>query len=241
MEIASSSHTAAQGDLSRIFSNYQQQIEISTKKSGKTVDEQSNKDTVALSQEGQDLARSSSSSAKRNSNSVDTNDTVGLNKEEVRQLQELKQRDIEVRSHEQAHLAAAGQYVRGGASFTYQKGPDGASYAVGGEVGIDIGKENTPEATITKMQVIRRAALAPASPSGADRSIASAAGKMESQARQEVLRQSQEELLHADTKKKPTIELDEPDVKQKSGDTSPAPTYSTLRTAISTYQRAASY
>jgi hypothetical protein len=101
-------------------------------------------------------------------------------------VRELKQRDREVKSHEQAHLATAGQYARGGASYTYQQGPDGRRYAVGGEVPIDVGKEKTPEETIQKMRTVRSAALAPASPSPADRSIAATASANEAQARQEM-------------------------------------------------------
>lgn len=116
-----------------------------------------------------------------------------LNTAEQSQLRQLKSRDLEVRTHEQAHLAAAGQYAASGMSFTYQRGPDGSRYAVGGEVQIDIGKESTPEETIQKMEVIGRAALAPANPSPADRQIAAQAAMKASQARQEVLLQGQEE------------------------------------------------
>jgi hypothetical protein len=102
--------------------------------------------------------------------------------EERAELQKLKARDTEVRAHEQAHLASAGQHAAGGPTFVYQTGPDGKRYAVGGEVPIDISKEPTPEATITKMRAVRRAALAPASPSPADRQIASQAASLEAQA-----------------------------------------------------------
>ncbi|MDX1353690.1 MAG: putative metalloprotease CJM1_0395 family protein, partial [Thiomicrorhabdus sp.] len=52
-------------------------------------------------------------------------------------INQLKARDAEVRAHEMAHLSTAGGYARGGMSFTYQMGPDGKQYAIGGEVGID--------------------------------------------------------------------------------------------------------
>lgn len=241
MEI-SSSQAVVSSDSFRVSNNSQRQPEISARNTGRTPDEQSDKDTVTLSQEGQGFAQSPSSLEKSTNTSEGSSDTVNLGKEEVQKLQELKQRDIEVRTHEQAHLAAAGQYARGGASFTYQKGPDGVSYAVGGEVGIDISKERTPEATITKMQIIKRAALAPASPSGADRSIAAAARFMESQARQEALIQRQEELLHAEGAKNPVASGQEvPSVKQESGNTPPPPAYNSLRTMIAAYQRVASY
>ena len=55
-----------------------------------------------------------------------------LTRAEVQELSKLEKRDREVRAHEQAHIMAGGQYVRGGAHYEYQKGPDGQSYAVGG-------------------------------------------------------------------------------------------------------------
>ena len=93
-------------------------------------------------------------------------DSRQLSEEDQRQVQQLKQRDQEVRAHERAHMAAGADLVQGGASFTFERGPDGKMYAVGGEVSIDVSEiSGDPEATIRKAQVIRRAALAPASPS----------------------------------------------------------------------------
>jgi len=115
-----------------------------------------------------------------------------LTEEEQQQVAELKARDQEVRAHEQAHIAAAGAYATGGPSFSYQKGPDGQRYAVGGEVGIDTSPvSGDPEATIQKAQQIRAAALAPASPSSQDQQVAAAATQMESQARAELSKQNQ--------------------------------------------------
>ncbi len=100
-------------------------------------------------------------------------------------VNDLKQRDLEVKAHEQAHMAAGGPVVQGGATYQYQTGPDGKSYAVGGEVKIDVSPERTPEATIRKMQQIRRAALAPSQPSSTDRAVAAQALQIEAQARME--------------------------------------------------------
>ena len=75
-------------------------------------------------------------------------------------------------------MAAAGGYAAGGPSYTTQQGPDGRSYAIGGEVPIDMSAERTPEATLRKAQTIRAAAMAPADPSGADKAIAAAASQM---------------------------------------------------------------
>ena len=117
-----------------------------------------------------------------------------LSEEGQREVKELRSRDREVRAHEHAHVAAGGQYVRGGIQFEYQSGPDGRRYAVGGEVSIDTSPvAGDPNASIQKAQTIRRAALAPAEPSGADRSAAGAASRMESKARKELMEQRLEE------------------------------------------------
>jgi type IV secretory pathway VirB10-like protein len=115
-----------------------------------------------------------------------------LDSQEAAQVRELKQRDAEVKAHEQAHMAAGGGLVQGAASYTYEKGPDGGMYAVGGEVKIDTSPARTPEQTIRKAQQIRRAALAPAQPSGTDRAVAAAASQMEAQARAEKTREAAE-------------------------------------------------
>ena len=118
-----------------------------------------------------------------------------LTLEEKKEIEELKKRDQEVRLHEQAHLAAAGGHARGGPSFTYtyQKGPDGKMYAVGGEVPIDLSPvADNPQATIHKAEAIQRAALASANPSGPDQQVAAKAAAMATKARQELAQQSQE-------------------------------------------------
>lgn len=100
------------------------------------------------------------------------------------EVSRLQARDKEVRAHEMAHKAVGGGHA-GSISYTYTTGPDGKKYASGGEVPIDTSKENTPDATIQKMTQIKRAALAPANPSGADRAIASKAAMIAMKARSE--------------------------------------------------------
>lgn len=121
-----------------------------------------------------------------------------LSDEEVKQVDQLQARDAEVRRHEQAHAAAGGPYVTSGPTYEYQEGPDGRRYAVGGSVGIDTSPEETPEATITKAQVVRRAALAPAEPSAQDRRVAAKASQMEQQARAELAAERSEEAQQED-------------------------------------------
>ncbi len=103
--------------------------------------------------------------------------------EEAREIVKLAARDREVRTHEAAHAAAGGAYS-GAPALTYQKGPDGRSYASGGEVSIDTSPvSGDPQATLQKAQVIRAAALAPAQPSGQDMRVASKASAMAAKAR----------------------------------------------------------
>ncbi len=114
--------------------------------------------------------------------------------EEKARIAELKRRDTEVRRHEQAHVAAAGRYARGGASFQFVLGPDGKLYAVGGEVQIDTSEvPGDPEATIRKAQTVRRAALAPSNPSSQDQRVAAAATQMEFEARMELSQERTEQ------------------------------------------------
>ena len=113
-----------------------------------------------------------------------------LTDDERQEVDRLKERDREVRTHEQAHVAAGGQYVRGGVQLEYQTGPDGRRYAVGGEVSIDSSPvAGDPQKTIQKAQQIRRAATAPAEPSGQDQRVAVAASQMEAQARQDLIQE----------------------------------------------------
>lgn len=106
------------------------------------------------------------------------------------EIRRLKNREGEVRRHEQAHISAGGPYVQGGARYTYQRGPDGRSYISGGEVSIDVSPvTDDPSATIEKMQVVRRAATAPSDPSPQDRAVAAQATRIESQARAELARE----------------------------------------------------
>jgi hypothetical protein len=104
-------------------------------------------------------------------------------------LSGLQARDREVRAHESAHKAVGGS-LAGGVSFSYQTGPDGRRYAVGGEVSIDTGSEREPQATIAKMRQVIAAALAPAQPSSQDRAVAASARAAMAVAEQQ-LRQTQ--------------------------------------------------
>lgn len=121
-----------------------------------------------------------------------------LTEDEQAQVDLLEKRDVEVRAHEQAHMAAGGQYVTGGPSYSYQLGPDGKRYAIGGEVGIDTAMSSgDPAANIEKARTLQRAALAPAEPSSQDTRVAAAARAMEIKAQQQLseLQQAQSQSM----------------------------------------------
>jgi hypothetical protein len=94
------------------------------------------------------------------------------------EVRELSKRDQAVRTHERAHASVAGAHG-GSPQFQYQRGPDGVLYAVAGSVSVDLSPvADNPQATLAKAQTIRRAALAPADPSAADRAVAAQASAM---------------------------------------------------------------
>lgn len=115
-------------------------------------------------------------------NAVEGRSADGLTPAEQDLVRKLSARDAEVRRHEEAHARVGGQYA-GQPSYTYQSGPDGKRYAIGGEVPIDVAPvPDDPQATIVKMDIVKRAALAPAEPSAADRRIAALADAQRLQA-----------------------------------------------------------
>lgn len=118
-------------------------------------------------------------------------------RQEQLEISELANRDREVRAHEQAHASVGGAYA-GAPTYTFKRGPDGKSYAVGGEVGIDTSPiPNDPEATLRKMELVQRAALAPAEPSAQDLRVAAEAAAQATQARAELAELRREEATSA--------------------------------------------
>ena len=144
-------------------------------------------DTVQISREGYDRLRASAKQP--NSNLA----VEALSPEQSQEVEKLKKRDQEVKAHEKAHAAAGAGIVQGGATYQYQRGPDGKMYAVGGEVKIDTSPERDPEDTIRKMQQVRKAALSPTQPSAQDRSVAAQASQIEAEARAELTKKNTEE------------------------------------------------
>ncbi len=154
---------------------------------------------VDISKDAKDKNSQAKEEKKADSSEKDTTSTEfwrrGKSKSEQKsiekQVMQLKQTNQEIIAHEQAHKATGGQYA-GAISYDKTTGPDGKQYIVGGEVSIDISPETTPQKTIVKMQIVRSAALAPASPSGQDRGVAAAASSLQMQAQSELSKQTRE-------------------------------------------------
>ncbi len=90
-------------------------------------------------------------------------------------VEQLRQRDAQVRQEENAHAGGAGS-LAGPISYVYQRGPDGRQYAVGGSVPITVrsvtGDPNEARRLGGKLAA---AALAATNPSAADLAAASRA------------------------------------------------------------------
>lgn len=97
------------------------------------------------------------------------------------QVAQLKAIEEKVKAHEAAHKSVGGA-MTGPVSYTYTRGPDGRSYISGGEVPISVSPGKTPQETISRMQQVIQAALAPADPSPQDRAVAAQAAAQQQEA-----------------------------------------------------------
>jgi len=150
-------------------------------------------DTVAISTEARQRQARAEDSALEDRRDEEP-EPGELSESEQDLVDRLKDRDREVRAHEQAHLRAAGSLAQGGPKYDYQTGPDGKRYAVGGSVSIDTSPvPGDPEATRDKARQIKRAALAPAEPSSTDRSVAAKADRLKVRADREIQQERLEE------------------------------------------------
>ena len=113
--------------------------------------------------------------------------------QDAKEIEQLKARDQEVRTHEQAHAATGGQYA-GSPQYEYTTGPDNKRYITGGEVSIDVSEAKSPEETLRKMEQVRAAALAPAEPSSQDLKVAAEASQKAVEARTDIAEENREAL-----------------------------------------------
>jgi hypothetical protein len=177
--------------------------------------------TVSLSADGTRLAAAEQgASGTTQQNATDSTDAKAASsgsddkspeqeQQERQTISELASRDADVRAHEAAHAAVGGAYA-GSPSYTLQQGPDGKAYAIGGEVGIDLSSvSGDPAATISKMEVVMRAALAPIDPSAQDLRVAAEAQGLATAARAEQAEQTRTEAAEQAEAKREKQEKDQ--------------------------------
>ena len=186
------SRTPAQNNANIDFASISEQAELANT----SIAGQDEKQNGQNGKEDNDAdARESNSSSSEIKEGTDTIDGEEPNSTQTstqalaqdRVVSSLEQRDQEVRSHESAHASVGGS-VTGSPNFSYEQGPDGKRYAVGGDVSVDLSSvSGDPRATIAKMQKVHAAALAPMSPSSQDTRVASTATQVILQAQSELL------------------------------------------------------
>ena len=156
---------------------------------------------VVAKEETRAVGKRESGTSELGTNRAGQPDSEKFDPQTLAVISELKRTDREVRAHEAAHVTAGGKYVTSGPNFEYKTGPDGKQYAVGGEVQIDTSEvPGDPEATVVKMQSVKRAALAPANPSSQDRAVAASATRKAAEAELEAQKEAQDEKKADDNK-----------------------------------------
>ncbi len=159
---------------------------------------------VLVVQEDEETKKNITSAAKQQAQQKEaqqkSNSSNELSQDELRLVQDLQSRDSEVKAHEAAHQAAGGG-MTGAASYTYQQGPDGKMYAIGGEVSITMKSGSSPEETIRNARQIAASAMAAGNPSPQDHAVASSARVMEMKAQQQLAKETEEETTGKETYK----------------------------------------
>ena len=104
------------------------------------------------------------------------NDTVQLGEKNFdennyqRVLNKFKNKDNEIRTHEQTHASLG--TTTAPINYNFQVGPDGKLYAMGGSVRFDTSIPSNPENAKVKLEELRDASSSVSPLSGADASIA---------------------------------------------------------------------
>jgi len=147
-------------------------------------------------QDTRGVEKNDSSTKTKSDEEQNSENSTELTSQEKVEVSKLKAIDTQVRAHEAAHQS--GPAASGGASFTYEKGPDGIMYAVAGEVPVRIQTGSDPQETISNLQGVIATALAPADPSPQDLSIASKARVMMMKAEQEFAKEIEEKMSNSD-------------------------------------------
>lgn len=122
-------------------------------------------------------------------NETAAQDTDKLSESDEALLKKLQARDAKVRAHEAQHVMAAGGQTVGSPTYTYQTGPDGKRYAIGGSVNISILTTGDAESDSRQAKTAMRAAMATGEPSARDMQTAMRASGRAAQAQQKALEQ----------------------------------------------------
>jgi len=184
------SRTPAQNNAHVDFASISEQAELANT----SISEQNQEGKDPDQRDDHESKNSTKENEERTNSVNEEGQTRAQELEQDRVISELKSRDQEVRSHEAAHASVGGSFT-GSPNFSYEQGPDGKRYAVGGEVSVDLSSvKGDPKATIAKMQKVHAAALAPVHPSIQDTRVASTATQMILQAQSELLAELGNEL-----------------------------------------------
>lgn len=143
-----------------------------------------NKVTASISQKTNQDKNSTSFKLNDQSDTSGVNVALSITVQEKEKINDLKKREQEVITHENAHKQTGGQYAQS-PNYTYTTGPDGKKYITDGSVNISLSEESTPDETIAKMEQVRSAALAPSEPSSADLKVANEAAQIAKKAQAE--------------------------------------------------------
>lgn len=101
-----------------------------------------------------------------------------------KEIEQLKGIEREVITHESAHKAASAG-VTGSISYSHTTGPDEQRYITGEEVSIQMPNAGESDRTISLLEKVRQAALAPVEPSAQDLRVAASASAQIQQVRAE--------------------------------------------------------
>ncbi|MFT7008924.1 MAG: hypothetical protein ACJAXJ_003467 [Colwellia sp.] len=177
--------TPAQNSETIDFASLKEKAELANN----TISEQKGDQQGGQQNENKDSSQQSATNETPNEDKTNDSSESEPQKQDVQQervINELQRRDKEVRSHELAHAAVGGSFT-GAPNYFFETGPDGQRYAVEGEVSVDLSTvAGNPSATITKMQKVHAAALAPADPSAQDIQVAANAIQIILQAQSEL-------------------------------------------------------
>jgi len=113
-----------------------------------------------------------------------------INSNEQKAIDQLKKRDREVRVHEMSHRTNPELIKIGSAQYDYTIGPDGKAYATGGKVTLSTGSSKTPQEAYTKAEALKKASMAPGSPSSQDFQALNAAVAMVYEAENQIYAQN---------------------------------------------------